>query len=114
MSTNNISFSIKKGKSPLIIPNLQLCFFPGTQERVRNSRVNEPSVLEPLKFYCICKILRRGCRIVNIVVVVIIIIIIVNSHQLIMRPGSLIRAKCPQFLSTSHGCCLSSDNFSPK
>ena len=24
----------------------------GTQERVRNSRGNEPSVVEPLKFYC--------------------------------------------------------------
>ena len=28
MSTNNVTFSIKKRKSPLIIPNLQLCIFP--------------------------------------------------------------------------------------
>ena len=27
--------------------------FPRAQERVRNSVVNEPSVFEPLKFYCI-------------------------------------------------------------
>ena len=26
----------------------------GTQRRVRNNVVNEPSVLEPLKLYCIC------------------------------------------------------------
>ena len=35
----------------------QICsqgiFFLGTQERVRNSRGNEPSVFEPLTFYCI-------------------------------------------------------------
>ena len=31
-------------------------FFLGTQERVRIAVVNEPSVFEPLKFYCIfCK-----------------------------------------------------------
>ena len=27
-------------------------FFPGTQERVRNSKVNKPSVFKSLKFYC--------------------------------------------------------------
>ena len=26
--------------------------FQGTEERVRNRRVDEPSVFEPLKFYC--------------------------------------------------------------
>ena len=30
-----------------------MIFFQGTQERVRNSRGNEPSVFEPQKFYCI-------------------------------------------------------------
>ena len=29
------------------------CLFKGIQERVRNNRGNEPSVFEPLKFYCI-------------------------------------------------------------
>ena len=54
MSIQNIPFSISKRKSPLIFPNLQPCnFFQGTQELVRNSRVNEPSGFEPLKFYCI-------------------------------------------------------------
>ena len=44
-------FNIKKKKK--ITPNLQPTdFFLGTEERVRNSRVNEPSVFEPLKFYC--------------------------------------------------------------
>ena len=38
MSTHNIPFSISKRKSPLIIPKLLLLnFFPGTQERDRNS-----------------------------------------------------------------------------
>ena len=39
MRTQNIPLSIKKRKSPLIIPNLQLWdFFQVTQERVQNSR----------------------------------------------------------------------------
>ena len=39
MSTHTIPFSIYKGKSPLIIPNMLLwIFFYETQERVRNSR----------------------------------------------------------------------------
>ena len=48
-------FSNKKKFTPDYL-NLQLWdFFLGTQERVRNSRgifVNELSVFEPLKFYC--------------------------------------------------------------
>ena len=31
-------------------------FFQGTQERVRNSHGNEPSVFEPFKFYCAANI----------------------------------------------------------
>ena len=54
MSTHNIPFSIHTRKSVLSIPNLQLLdSFQGTQRRVRNSRVNEPSVIEPLKIDCI-------------------------------------------------------------
>ena len=40
-----IPFSIQKRKSAQIISNLQLFDF---------SRINEPSVFEPLKFYCTC------------------------------------------------------------
>ena len=53
MSTHNITFSIYKSKTAIIIPNQQLLdFFQGTQRRVRTAVVNEPSVFEPLKFYC--------------------------------------------------------------
>ena len=46
-------FNIKR-KSPLIIPDLPLLdFFQGTQERFRNSCVDEPPVFEPLKVYSI-------------------------------------------------------------
>ena len=51
MSTYNIPFSTYKIKSSLIIPNLQLWdSFQGAQE---TTVVNEPSVFEPLKVYCI-------------------------------------------------------------
>ena len=47
MSTHNIPFQY------------QIKGFLGTQEGVRTAVVNEPSVFEPLKFYCIsilCKV----------------------------------------------------------
>ena len=44
----------KKGKTPQIIPNLQLWyFFPkGLKKEFKTAMVNKPSVFEPLKFYC--------------------------------------------------------------
>ena len=54
MSTHNIPFSIYKGKSALIIPNLQLSdfFSKGLKDEFEKAIVNEPSVFEQLKFYC--------------------------------------------------------------
>ena len=47
-------FNLKK-KITLNYPKSAVMgFSQGAQERVRNSRDNEPSVSEPLKFYCIC------------------------------------------------------------
>ena len=41
-------------KSPEIIPNLQLCDFSLVlKNEFETAEVNEPSMLEPLKFYCI-------------------------------------------------------------
>ena len=47
-------FNIKKKISlPYFIPNLQpRDFFLGTKEEFETAMVNEPSVFEPLKFYC--------------------------------------------------------------
>ena len=47
-------FSIKR-KSPEIILNLQRwdLFFKGLKNEFETDMVNEPSVFEPLKFYCI-------------------------------------------------------------
>ena len=43
----------KKRNSPLIIVNLLLCdFFQGAQKQLEIAMANEPSVFEPLKFYC--------------------------------------------------------------
>ena len=60
MSTHTIPsyhYQYKKENHPKLS---QICLllqlwgvFLGTQERVRNSRGNESSVFEPLKFYCI-------------------------------------------------------------
>ena len=53
-------FNIKKGKSPLIILNLQLwIFFQGTQNEFETAVVNEPSVFEPLKICCTKKKLNQ-------------------------------------------------------
>ena len=53
MSTHNIPFPICIGKSAYIIPNLQLLdFSKGLQDEFETAVVNEPSVFEPLKFYC--------------------------------------------------------------
>ena len=53
MSIHNIPFSIYTRKSVLIIPNLQLLdSFQGTQDEFETAMVNDPSVFEPLKFYC--------------------------------------------------------------
>ena len=55
MSTLNLPFSIYIINHSKLS---QICsygiLFQGTQAWVRNSHVKEPSVLEPLKFYCIC------------------------------------------------------------
>ena len=49
-------FNIKKGKSPKIIPNLQLGdFSQGLKNKFETAVVNQPSVFEQLKFYCIHK-----------------------------------------------------------
>ena len=57
MSTHNIPFSIKKiEKSHSVILNLQpRDFFQGLENEFETAVpvVNEPSVFEPLKFYCI-------------------------------------------------------------
>ena len=55
MNTHNIPFSIKKkGKSHSIIPNPQTRDFSyGLKNEFETVVVNEPSVFEPLKFYCI-------------------------------------------------------------
>ena len=46
-------FNVKENNRKLF----QICSYgllsQGTQERIRKSRGNEPSVFEPLKFYCI-------------------------------------------------------------
>ena len=54
MSTRYIPFSIYKGKSALIIPNLQLLdFSKGLEDEFETAVVNESSVFEPSKFCCI-------------------------------------------------------------
>ena len=51
MGTHNIPFSIKN--LPKIILNLQGWDFPkGLEKEFESAMVNEPSVFEPLKFYC--------------------------------------------------------------
>ena len=53
-STHNIPFSIQKKNSPLIILHMQLWDFPRiSRTSSKQPWVNEPSVFEPLKFYCI-------------------------------------------------------------
>ena len=46
-------FSIKKKIALNYSISATMGFFQGAQKRVRNRKVNEPSVVEPLKFYCI-------------------------------------------------------------
>ena len=54
MSTQNIRFSIKKENYPKLS---QFCsygiFSKGLKNELETAVVNEPSVLESLKFYCI-------------------------------------------------------------
>ena len=51
MNTHNIPFLNIKQK---IIPNLQVWdFFQGTKNEFETAVVNEPSVFDPLTFYCI-------------------------------------------------------------
>ena len=51
------SFNIKK-KITKIIPNLQLWdFSTGLKNKLEVAVVNEPTVFEPLKFYCICNLI---------------------------------------------------------
>ena len=45
-------FNTKKEKRPKLFQISNGILFQGTQEGVRNSRGPEPSVLEPMKFYC--------------------------------------------------------------
>ena len=53
MRTHNIPFFNIKKKITLMVLNLKpRDIFIGTQARVRNSHVNEPSVFKPLKIYC--------------------------------------------------------------
>ena len=47
-----------KQKITLNYPNLQLCdFFKGFKNECETAVVNEPSVFEPMKFYCILYLL---------------------------------------------------------
>ena len=64
MSTQNIPFSIyKKKKMALNYPkSAAKGFFQGTQERVETAVVNEPSVFELPKFYCIRFLVRTELR----------------------------------------------------
>ena len=50
MSTHNITFSIFKRKSALIIQLMEFC--KGLKDEFETAVVNKPSVFEPLKFYC--------------------------------------------------------------
>ena len=51
--TQDIIFNIKK-KISLNCPNsAAMGFFQGTQKKFETAVENEPSVFEPLKFYCI-------------------------------------------------------------
>ena len=56
MSTNNISLSLYKRKTPLIIPNIIISaamrFFQGRKYEIEIAVVNEPSVFEPFKLCC--------------------------------------------------------------
>ena len=53
MSARHIPFSIYKGKSTCIIPDLQLLdCFKGLKDEFEIAVVNEPSVFDSLKFYC--------------------------------------------------------------
>ena len=52
--TKYIIFNRQKRKSPLIISNLHLgFFFKGLKNEFERAVVDEPSVFEPLKFYCV-------------------------------------------------------------
>ena len=55
MSSTIFHFQHKKENHPNLS---QICsyeiLFQGTQEKVETAVVNEPSVLKPLKVYCIC------------------------------------------------------------
>ena len=54
MSTHNIPFQYKKEKLPLIILSLPLWdFFKGQKNEFETAVVDEPSVFEPPKFYCL-------------------------------------------------------------
>ena len=55
MSTHNIPFLLRKTKSHYIIPILQPR--KGLKKEFETAVVNEPSVFEPLKFYCISQLL---------------------------------------------------------
>ena len=64
MSTHNISFSIEKEKLPIIILSLPLWdIFKGMKNEFETAVVDEPSVLEPPKFYCksLCKTQSFNC-----------------------------------------------------
>ena len=53
MSAHNMPLSLLIRKTLYIIPNLQLCvFIKGLKNEFETAAVNEPSVFEPPKFYC--------------------------------------------------------------
>ena len=55
MSTHNIPYSILKKKISLNYPESAAMgvFFKGLKNKFETAMVNEPSVFEPLKIYCI-------------------------------------------------------------
>ena len=63
--THYTIFQYEKEKDPKLFQIRSYgILFQGTQERVRKSRGNEPSVFEPLKFYCIMIFKRSVCAVV--------------------------------------------------
>ena len=58
MSTHNVPFLNTKKKNNLNYPkSAAIGFFSkGLKNEFETTVVNQPSVLEPLKFYCICKL----------------------------------------------------------
>ena len=51
--TQYTNFNIKRKSDPNYLKYASMGFFPGTKHEFKTAMVNEPSVFEPLKLYCI-------------------------------------------------------------